>query len=110
MKVAVVGSGMAGLAATWFLGKEHQVTLCERGSSVGMDANSIELETDDGPVPINAPMRVFFEGYYPTLSQLYKEVGAAYEPIKYSGSFSRAGHRAYFHYKNRWLGETSIHF
>ncbi|MEM1144014.1 MAG: FAD-dependent oxidoreductase [Pseudomonadota bacterium] len=110
MRVAVIGSGISGLAATWYLGRTNEVTLYERGPNIGMDASSVELDFGNGVVHINAPMRVFFEAYYPTLCQLYGEVGAAYEPIKYSGSFSHRGDRAYFHYRNFWLGNSTLPF
>ncbi len=110
MKIAVIGSGIAGLAAAWYLSKHHHVTLCERGPSIGMDAHSVEVGNGTASVYINAPMRVFFEGYYPTLSQLYRDIGIEYEPIKYSGSFSRRGSEAYFQYKNHWLGKYTVPF
>ena len=60
MKIAVVGSGISGLAATWFLSKAHEVTLYERSASIGMDTHSVEVEGEGGTVYLNAPMRVFF--------------------------------------------------
>lgn len=110
MKVAVIGSGMSGLAAAWYLSKHHRVTLCERGPHIGMDAHSVEVDRGQGSVYLNAPMRVFFEGYYPTLSQLYRDIEVAYEPIKYSGSFSQRGSRPFFQYKNHWLGSYTLPF
>lgn len=110
MKIAVIGSGISGLAAAWYLSKQHQVTLCERGPRIGMDAHSVEVDTGQGSVYLNAPMRVFFEGYYPTLTQLYREIDVAYEPVKYSGSFSQLGGKTYFRYKNHWLGSLALPF
>lgn len=106
----MIGSGIAGLAATWYLGKDHRVTLCERGPKIGMDAHSVQVDCDQGGVHLNAPMRVFFEGYYPTLTQLYREIDVAFEAIEYSGSFSRHGDNAYFHYKNYSFGSTALPF
>lgn len=108
MKVAVIGSGIAGLAACWYLHKNHQVTLFERGSRVGMDAHSVEIDTSQGPVCINVPMRVFFEGYYPTLTSLYREVGIPFEPINYAASFSQLNGDTYFRYNNLRAGPYSL--
>ena len=110
MKIAVIGSGITGLAAAWYLSKQHQVTLCERGPKIGMDAHSVEVDCGEGNVHLNAPMRVFFEGYYPTLTQLYNEINVAYEPIEYSGSFSEDGGKTYFRYKNHLLGSLAVPF
>lgn len=110
MKIAVIGSGISGLAAAWYLGKQHEVTLCERAPRIGMDAHTVEVDHGQGSVHLNAPMRVFFEGYYPTLTELYREIGVGFEPIKYSGSFSQFGGNTYFRYKNHWLGSRSVPF
>lgn len=110
MKIAVIGSGISGLAAAWYLGRQHEVTLCERGPRIGMDAHSVEVESGQGNVHLNAPMRVFFEGYYPTLTRLYDEIDVAYEPIEYSGSFSQHGGKTYFRYKNHLLGSCAVPF
>ena len=56
MKIAVIGSGISGLAATWYLSKHYPVTLFERGAGIGLDANSLELDSPQGPVPVNAPI------------------------------------------------------
>lgn len=110
MKIAVIGSGIAGLAATWFLSRHHQVTLFERASKIGMDAHSVEVDCGNGSVHLNAPMRVFFEGYYPTLTELYREIDVAFEPIEYSGSFSQLGNSAYFSYRNYSFGSNVVPF
>ena len=40
LKIAIAGSGIAGLAAGWLLAKEgHQVTVFEKQASLGMDAH-----------------------------------------------------------------------
>lgn len=110
MKIAVIGSGIAGLAATWYLSKAHEVTLFERAPKIGMDAHSVEVDCGQGTVHLNAPMRVFFEDYYPSLTQLYREIDVGFEAIEYSGSFSRQGESAYFRYKNYSFGSTVLPF
>ncbi len=110
MKIAVIGSGIAGLAATWYLSRNNQVTIFERAPKIGMDAHSVEVDDGHGRVHLNAPMRVFFEDYYPTLTQLYREIDVAFEPIEYSASFSRPGDRAYFRYRNYSLASTVVPF
>ena len=110
MEIAVIGSGISGLSAAWYLGQKHQVTLYERAQSLGMDAHTVKVDCGDASVSINAPMRVFFEEYYPVLSGLYKELGVAYEPVKYSGSFSQLHGKTYFRYANHRLGAYSLPF
>lgn len=108
MKVAVIGSGIAGLAACWYLRQQHQVSLFERGGRVGMDAHSVAVDTPKGSVYINVPMRVFFQGYYPTLTALYQEADIPFEPINYAASFSQLHGDTYFRYNNLRAGPYSL--
>lgn len=111
LNIAVIGTGIAGLSAAWFLGKQHRVSLYERGPKLGMDAHTAQVACGDGEtVDINVPMRVFFQDYYPTLTEIYQSLGVAYEPVQYSGSFSRFGGDTYFRYRNWWLGSRSVSF
>ena len=110
MRIAVIGSGIAGLSATWFLRKQDEVTLFERWPRLGMDAHTVDIDCGDQTLSINVPMRVFFPEYYPTLTALYQELGVSYEPVQYSGSFSHFGSDTYFRYRNYWLGSLAVPF
>lgn len=47
MKIAIIGSGIAGLAAGWLLAKSgHQVVLFEKQNALGMDAHSLEISSN----------------------------------------------------------------
>ena len=103
-KIAVVGSGIAGLAAAWLLSHRHDVTLIERFTTLGMDARSIDL----GDQRIDVPLRVFYPGYYPQLSKLYRHTRIDFESVDYGSSFSQLNHDAYFRYGNFVRGEVSV--
>lgn len=102
-RVAVIGSGMAGLAAISGLKSQHDVTLFERHPRLGMDALSVDV----GDHRIDVPMRVVYEGYYPQLSKLYRQAGIALEPLEYSGTFTEAG-STYFSYRNIRIGRHAL--
>lgn len=59
MKIAIIGSGIAGLSACWYLGKEHEVTLIERHALVGMDAHGTDLDWNGKSIRIDVPFRAF---------------------------------------------------
>ncbi|MFT7583381.1 MAG: putative NAD/FAD-binding protein [Myxococcota bacterium] len=96
MKIAVVGSGIGGLAASWMLGQQHDVTVYERHESAGMGAFAVTL----GDAAIDVPLRVFYRGYYPTLTKLYAAVGVRIAQVNYAASFSDFEGPTYFRYQN----------
>ena len=103
-KIAVVGSGIAGLSAAWLLSHKHDVTLIERFTTLGMDARSIDL----GDQRIDVPLRVFYPGYYPQLSKLYRHTHIDFESVDYGSSFSELHQDAYFRYANYVRGQVSV--
>lgn len=108
MEIAVIGGGIAGLSAAWRLSARHRVTLIERHSSAGMDAHSIDLDHDGSTWRIDVPLRVIYEGYYPTLIGLYQQLGVKLERTNYAGSFSRLGGPVYYRYANWLVGGRSV--
>lgn len=108
MKIAVVGGGLAGLAAAWLLSQRHRVTLLERQSQPGFVASSVAVELGGQRVRVDVPLRVFYPGYYPTLSRLYQQLGVDTEPVSYSTSFTGPGGGLYFRWRNLRLGDRSV--
>lgn len=109
MRIAVVGAGLSGLAAAWWLAKAgHRVTLHERHDAPGFTAHSLAVEGAVRGERVDVPLRVFYPGYYPTLMQLYEELGAPSEPVSYAGSFLDGNRELYFRYRNLRWGDRSI--
>lgn len=108
LDIAVVGGGIAGLSAAWRLSSHHRVTLLERHAVAGMDAHSLDLEHEGATHRIDVPLRVLYEGYYPTLIAQYHRLGIRLERTNYAGSFSALGGATYYRYANWILGGRSI--
>ena len=104
MRIAIIGSGIAGLSACWTLAQDHDVVVYEAEASLGMDAHSLTLDDKR----IDVPLRVFHEGYYPTLGAIYRRAGVESAPVDSSASFTTADGRLLFRYGNLELGPAYV--
>ncbi|MEM8985040.1 MAG: FAD-dependent oxidoreductase, partial [Pseudomonadota bacterium] len=110
MKVAVVGSGIAGLSVARLLSRNHEVTIFEKSTRLGMDAHSLNLQNPIGDARIDVPLRVFFDGFYPNLTALYRELEIDFKPINYAASFGYFRDETYFRFDNYRLGRYTVPF
>lgn len=80
-KIAIIGSGISGLAAAHALNDYAEVTLYEAGSYFGGHTNTVEvtLPTQTGPVThgIDTGFLVFNERTYPNLIKLFADLKVA---------------------------------
>jgi predicted NAD/FAD-binding protein len=111
-RVAIVGSGIAGLTAAWALSRDHrfEVTLFENERTLGMDAHSFEGEqAQESPRQrFDMPLRVFSESYYPNLTRLYAAAGIEFCPENYCGAFVDSDGSCLFKYNNLLIGPYSL--
>ena len=74
-KVAVVGSGVAGLTAAWVLSKDSDVTLYEADSRLGGHADTHSVTDPEGrSLAIDTGFIVHNDRTYPTLLRLFAEL------------------------------------
>lgn len=79
-RVAVVGSGIAGLSAAWLLSSKHDVTLYESEPRLGGHSNTVMVPTTSGDIPVDTGFIVYNERNYPNLVSLFEEIGVATSP------------------------------
>ena len=90
MKIAIVGSGIAGLAAAHRLKDQAQVSLLEAGDYFGGHTHTVDvsLDTPQGAVThgVDTGFLVFNERTYPQLIALFAELGVTTAPSDLSFS------------------------
>lgn len=78
-KVAVIGSGIAGLSAAWLASKNCDVTLFEAQSRIGGHSNTVMFPSREGDIPVDTGFIVFNEPSYPNLTAMLDHLGVASE-------------------------------
>ena len=76
-RIAVVGSGISGLASAWLLSREHQVTLFEAGARLGGHTNTVDVTLEGKTHPVDTGFLVFNERTYPNLIAMFEHLGVA---------------------------------
>ena len=67
MKIAIIGSGISGLSSALLLSREHKITLIESDSRFGGHANTINLPSKNGDIPVDTGFIVYNKLNYPNL-------------------------------------------
>lgn len=86
LRIAVVGSGIAGLAAAWWLSQRHEVTLYEADRRFGGHTHTHAVTLGDTLYAVDSGFIVFNPLHYPLLTALFDELGVATRPTTMSFS------------------------
>ena len=85
-RIAIVGTGVAGLGCAWQLRNLADITLIEREPRPGGHSNTVEIEENGKPVRIDTGFLVFNRPNYPNLVRLFKELSVQTKPAEMSFS------------------------
>jgi hypothetical protein len=100
-RIAVVGSGIAGLSCAWLLSQRHDVMLYEASSWIGGHSCTVEAPrgTDGTVAPVDMGFIVYNERTYPNLTALFSHLNVPTKPSCMSlglsledGAFEFGGH------------------
>ena len=88
MKVAVVGTGIAGNVAAYKLRAEHDITVFESADRVGGHTHTVDVEWGGTRYSVDTGFIVFNDWTYPQFIALLDELGVASQPTSMSFSVS----------------------
>lgn len=80
MKIAIIGSGIAGNVAAYHLHKDHDITLFEANDYVGGHTHTHTIEWQDRQLSIDTGFIVFNYRTYPNFTRLLDELQVPVQP------------------------------
>ncbi|MGN6208789.1 NAD(P)/FAD-dependent oxidoreductase [Asticcacaulis sp.] len=78
-KIAIIGTGIAGLSAAWMLNDTCDITVFESEADVGGHSHSVNVGTEENPLWVDMGFIVFNEPCYPNLVQLFKHLDVPHQ-------------------------------
>ena len=74
MKIAIVGAGISGLSAAYYLSKKHKVDLFEKENQFGGHANTLKVSCGNNKeIDVDIGFMVFNKNTYPNLINFFSE-------------------------------------
>jgi predicted NAD/FAD-binding protein len=100
-RIAVIGSGISGLAAAYYLSRRHEVSLFERDDRIGGHTHTVTVDSSRGPLPVDTGFIVHNDRTYPNLIRLLTELGVP--RMNSDMSFAVSCRRTGYEYSSRGL-------
>ena len=84
MRIAVIGSGISGLATAWLLSRKYRVTLYEAQDYLGGHTHTQCVTLESGSYAVDSGFIVYNLQHYPLLARLFAGLGVASQPTTMS--------------------------
>jgi uncharacterized protein len=91
LRIAVIGTGIAGMSAAWLLSQRHDVTVYERARRVGGHSHTVDVVNGNGVTPVDTGFIVYNEAAYPNLTALFAHLEVPTERSNMSFAVSLDG-------------------
>jgi hypothetical protein len=75
MRIAVIGTGIAGSSAAWTLSKRYPVTVYDREIRPGGHSHTVTIDYDGTPIAVDIGFIVYNELNYPDLTSMFAHLG-----------------------------------
>lgn len=88
MRLAIVGSGVAGMGAAWALHRDHEIVAYEKEPRIGGHSHTVDIDYDGAKIAVDIGFIVYNEVNYPNLTALFAHLGVATTPTEMTFGFS----------------------
>ena len=88
MKIAIIGTGIAGNYAAWRLARHHDITVFESRNRIGGHTNTIEVAEGDQTLAVDTGFIVYNDVTYPNFLSMLDELGVGSQASDMSFSVS----------------------
>ena len=86
--IAVIGSGISGLSASWLLHKNYDITLYEKNDYLGGHTHTHDVQDSSKALAVDSGFIVYNEKNYPNLVGLFKQLKVETQATDMSFAFS----------------------
>jgi predicted NAD/FAD-binding protein len=90
MRIAIVGSGIAGMGAAWALHRHHDVTVYEKEPRPGGHSHTVDVDYHGKRIAVDTGFIVYNETNYPNLTALFAHLKVPTQPSRMTFGFSAA--------------------
>lgn len=88
MKIAIIGSGIAGLTSAYLLNRNHAISVFEAGDWIGGHTHTVDVQVDGQRYAVDTGFIVFNDWTYPNFIRLLGKLGVGFKATEMSFSVS----------------------
>jgi len=109
MKIAIIGTGISGLGASYLLQRHHDITIYEKNAYLGGHSRTIDVPMGNAKTPVDTGFIVFNNWNYPNLMGLFKELDVLYQKsdmsfgVSIDSGWLEYGSDGMFSQKRNWV-------
>lgn len=88
MKIAIIGSGIAGLTCAYLLNRQHEIQVFEASDWIGGHTHTVDVTVNGREYAVDTGFIVFNDWTYPNFIRLLEQIGVGFKPAEMSFSVS----------------------